>query len=195
MRTARHVSRVPLVGTIGYVQFAPGPPEPTYPQRFRRASLELARGAPVIPGDWTVLRDELLLGVGESTFIAASSRLRTWEAHRYAGLRVDEPEPVPGLLVSPQLRVLTLELTAPCLVIEVVDEPREYAFVYGTVPGHPEQGEQTFRVWLREDGLVKGCVASFSRGALPLTRLAAPISQRLQQLIARRYLKGMRPLL
>ena len=37
-------------------------------------------------------------------------------------------------------------LRAPCRVVYVVDEPDRRGFAYGTLPGHPETGEELFAV-------------------------------------------------
>ena len=35
-------------------------------------------------------------------------------------------------------------LQAPCRVVYVIDEPDIRGFAYGTLPGHPESGEERF---------------------------------------------------
>ena len=41
-----------------------------------------------------------------------------------------------------------------CRVASVVDEPNRFGFAYGTLPIHPEQGEQSFIVERDEGGKV-----------------------------------------
>jgi uncharacterized protein (UPF0548 family) len=39
-----------------------------------------------------------------------------------------------------------------CRVVDVVDEPDRFGFAYGTLPVHPDQGEESFTVALLPDG-------------------------------------------
>ena len=63
-----------------------------------------------------------------------------------------------------------LAVSAPVRVVYVVDEPRRRGFAYGTLPGHPESGEEAFVVELQEDDEVTFTVTAFSR---PASTLAA----------------------
>jgi uncharacterized protein (UPF0548 family) len=76
-------------------------------------------------------------------------------------------------------------------VVAVVDGDREGGFAYGTLPGHPERGEEAFLVQLLEDGAVVGSVAAFSRPARWFTRLFPPAPRAVQRQIARRYVQAM----
>ena len=40
----------------------------------------------------------------------------------------------------------TLTAIAPCRIVWVVDEPDAFGFGYGTLQGHPEEGEESFVV-------------------------------------------------
>src|SRR5437870_4888082 len=60
---------------------------------------------------------------------------------------------------------------APCRVVYVVDEPNQFSFAYGTLPGHPEQGEAAMIVERNEIGEVVFRIVSFSRTVDPLARL------------------------
>jgi uncharacterized protein (UPF0548 family) len=37
-------------------------------------------------------------------------------------------------------------MRAPCRVIYTITEPRRKGFAYGTLPGHPESGEEAFTI-------------------------------------------------
>ncbi|GAA4732513.1 hypothetical protein GCM10023350_14890 [Nocardioides endophyticus] len=45
-----------------------------------------------------------------------------------------------------------LALRIPCRVVYVVDEPERAGFAYGTLPGHPETGEELFLLSRLGDG-------------------------------------------
>jgi uncharacterized protein (UPF0548 family) len=131
------------------------------------------------------------LGEGERTFEQAVETLRDWGAQTGAGIeivpagaRVSEAETV--ILV---IRTGGLWAIAPCRVVYVVEEPDHFAFAYGTLPGHPEQGEAAFAINRSESGAVSFHVTSFSRTVDPLARLGAPITRRIQRRVTRRYLR------
>jgi len=84
-----------------------------------------------------------------------------------------------------------LHAVAPCRVVYVVEEPDEFSFAYGTLPGHPERGEVAFTVRLDASGTVTFHVHSFSRAVDPLARLGAPLARRLQQRVTRGYLTAL----
>lgn len=80
--------------------------------------------------------------------------LMTWRVHEQAGLEVtaSSPRVEDGAVLMLRLGVGALALRAPCRVVYVVDEPRRRGFAYGTLPGHPESGEELFVVHQRDDG-------------------------------------------
>jgi uncharacterized protein (UPF0548 family) len=75
----------------------------------------------------------------------------------------------------------------PCRVVSVDDEPERYGFAYGTLPGHPEQGEASFRIERGETGDVFFRIVSLSRTVDPLARLASPVTRLIQRRVTRRY--------
>ena len=80
---------------------------------------------------------------------------------------------------------------APCRVVYVVDEPGRSGFAYGTLPGHPEQGEVAMIVDRhRHDGVVFRIV-SFSRTVDPLARLGSPVTRLIQQRVTNRYVRAL----
>ena len=80
----------------------------------------------------------------------------------------------------------------PCRVVDVVDEPDRRGFAYGTLPGHPETGEERFAV--ERDpatGEVTVIVTAFSNPALWRTKLAGPLGRLLQRTMTQRYLNAL----
>ena len=73
----------------------------------------------------------------------------------------------------------------------MLDEPSRAGFAYGTLPGHPEQGEEAFVVRLMDDGVVRFDVVAFSRPGSTLTRLAGPIGRVAQSVALRGYLRAL----
>jgi uncharacterized protein (UPF0548 family) len=134
-------------------------------------------------------RYERSLGRGSEVFQHAKRGLQTWQAHKVPGVRVAPPgtEIEPGATVIVTLGLL-VALAVPCRIVEVVDQPKRWGFAYGTLPGHPEEGEESFVVTWADDDTVRFSVQAFSRPADRLGRLAAPLGRRLQQAGSARYL-------
>lgn len=134
------------------------------------------------------------VGRGESAFAAAIDRLRTWEPQKALGADVLPSDQMVAadatiLLVLP---FGPLRAVVPDRVVAVVEEPRRFAFAYGTLPGHAERGEESFSVELLDDGTVRATVRVDAR---PASRwlLATPAIAILQAAAIRRYLAALLP--
>jgi uncharacterized protein (UPF0548 family) len=79
-------------------------------------------------------------------------------------------------------------MRAPCRVIYTITEPQRRGFAYGTLPGHPESGEEAFTISLRDDGLVVFMITAFSRPATIAARAAGPVGLLIQQHFTQSYL-------
>jgi uncharacterized protein (UPF0548 family) len=138
--------------------------------------------------------DEGLLGTGTETFDRAVSALRQWRAHTGAGTEIF---PQGAAVAEGEVALLLIHATglwtvAPFRIVYVVEEPSLFRFAYGTLPGHPEQGEASFAIVCSETDEVSFRLASFSRPVDPLARLAKPLSRRIQRRYTLRYLDAMR---
>ncbi len=124
-----------------------------------------------------------------AAFDEVADAVLTWQVHARAGLRVrtSHRHAEPGTVVVLHLGPLRI----PCRVVTVIDEPRRRGFVYGTLPGHPERGEEAFVVDQRADGAVDLTVTAFSRPASRLARLGGPLGTGAQRLMTRRYLHAL----
>ncbi len=97
----------------------------------------------------------------------------------------------PGDSAILRVGVGPLRLPAPVRVVYVVDAPRRRGFAYGTLPGHPEEGEESFVVEHRDDDSVWLTVRSLSRPAHPLLWLVYPVLRLVQAAVTRRYLAAL----
>ena len=70
---------------------------------------------------------------------------------------------------------------AVCRIVDVVDEPDRAGFTYGTLPTHPEKGEESFLVTRNNGGDVWFEIASISRPHHALARAFSPIARILQR--------------
>jgi len=126
-------------------------------------------------------------------FEDAAEDLFMWRLHQRAGLRVrasDAPLRADTVLLM-RLGLGPMSLRIPCRVVYVVDEPDLRGFAYGTLPGHPEAGEERFVVRRNEDGSIGMTVSGFSRPASRLARLGGRLSSRLQDIMTERYLRAL----
>ncbi|TXN26732.1 DUF1990 family protein, partial [Lacisediminihabitans profunda] len=71
------------------------------------------------------------------------------------------------------------------------DEPQRRGFAYGTLPGHPEEGEESFIVEQTEDGSVWLEISAFSRPANGLWWLFYPVLRALQAYYTRLYFQSL----
>lgn len=95
---------------------------------------------------------------------------------------------MPGAVVVLGMGVGPARLSAPCRVVDVVQEPCRRGFAYGTLLGHPEQGEERFVVEHEADGTVVLHICAFSRPATWWARLGGPVTRAVQDAVTRRYL-------
>jgi uncharacterized protein (UPF0548 family) len=144
------------------------------------------------PADFRHDHDDRVLGQGEDVFEHAKQGLQSWGAHSSLGVRVfpRDTAVAPGSTVI-VLVGAPLSIAAPCRVVEVLDEPRRWGFAYGTLPGHPEQGEESFVVTWADDDLVHFEIQAYSRPANRLVRLSGPIAQWIQRLGTSSYFTAM----
>jgi uncharacterized protein (UPF0548 family) len=127
-------------------------------------------------------------------FARAAAALQRWAVHERAGfvVRCDGPLAAgTNVAIGAPMPIGYADVT--CRVVAVVDEPDRFGFAYGTLPVHPEQGEEAFVV-SRDGDTTRFDVTAVSRHRHPLARLAPPIADRLQASAARRYLEAMRTL-
>lgn len=134
----------------------------------------------------------MTVGTGPAAFDRATRGLRRWEAHRAAGVIVTPPDaPLEvGTTVALALPFAGVHALAACRIVAVVAEPARFGFAYGTVVGHPEQGEEAF-VIEHEDDAVRFRIMAFSRPADPLARLGAPVARFIQRRVTLAYLNGL----
>ncbi|MFC5728621.1 MULTISPECIES: DUF1990 family protein [Nocardioides] len=126
-------------------------------------------------------------------FAAVTEELFMWRLHERAGLRVwvsDAPLRA-NTVVLMRLGAGPASLRLPCRVVYVVDEPGLRGFAYGTLPGHPEAGEECFLLRHHDDGSIELTISAFSRPATRLARLGGALSRKAQQLMTGRYLRAL----
>jgi len=125
-------------------------------------------------------------------FDAAAGDVARWQVQLRAGLRVAASAPTvePAAVFLMRLGVGPLALRIPCRVVYVVDEADRRGFAYGTLPGHPESGEESFVV-VREEQRVRLIITAFSRPVTRLARVGGPVTRWCQDVMTSRYLRTL----
>jgi uncharacterized protein (UPF0548 family) len=146
-----------------------------------------------LPSGYHHLHGSRVIGSGREAFATAASALLAWQVQLRAGLRVTASAPVaePGAVVVLAVGARPLQVRAPCRVVYTVTEPGRRGFAYGTLPGHPECGEEAFMIEQRDDDSVALSVRAFSRPATVTARAAGPLGRLIQQRVTRRYLDAL----
>jgi len=142
-----------------------------------------------------------LIGHGDTRWKYACTEILAWGIQRGAGFTIEIAGPrsspeasgalTPGLTAVLGAPFGPFRAHAPVRVISVIDEPMRQGFVYGTLAGHPEDGEESFVVERTADGSVWLEIRAFSRPANRLWRLVAPALRMMQWFFTRRYLRSL----
>lgn len=141
-----------------------------------------------LPSGYAHLDRRVRLGSGQECFERAGAAVLAWGAQRGAGLTVTPSDDVREG-ADATLRLLWLRI--PCRVVRVVRETSRTGFAYGTLPGHPERGEEAFLVERDADGSVWFRVRAFSRPGRWYVRAAGPLARGVQSWVTGRYLRAV----
>ena len=173
---------------------------------FRTTTPEELAGAPFtyaevgatraerLPDGYSHTERRAVVGSGRGAWDRAVAGLFAWAAQRGAGLRVHAtgPADAPGTVVVLRAGFPWLGHDIPCRGVWArVDGPVQ-GFAYGTLPGHPVSGEESFLLGMTPNGDVELTLRAFSRPATTLARLAGPVSRGVQSLALERYIAAMR---
>ncbi|QIG40411.1 DUF1990 domain-containing protein [Microbacterium sp. 4R-513] len=154
---------------------------------------EVGATAGELPGGYHHLRRERVVGHGSEEFARAADDLLTGAVQRRAGATVWLSE-VPlreGTHVRMRLRVGPLLFNIPCVVVWTERTATSCGFAYGTLPGHPERGEERFEVQLTPAGDVIFRIVAFSAPGRWFTRLGGPVARLVQRTTTDRYLRAL----
>jgi uncharacterized protein (UPF0548 family) len=162
-------------------------------ERARSHSLTYARVGATLDDTLDLPTWRRQLGDDPEAFGRGVQALKTWAPQRRLGAAV-HPDGVRLAAGATLLVVLPfgpLEVVAPVRVVRLIEEDNRFGFAYGTLPGHPEQGEESFLVERSEDGSVIATISVDSRPGTFLTWLGAPIAGALQRRAIARYLEAL----
>jgi uncharacterized protein (UPF0548 family) len=153
------------------------------------------------PEGYDRVLEEARLGSGLDVYRRVADGILGWELQRRAGLRVraDSPRVVPGAHVVSGFGVGPFRLPAPCQVVWVREPtpggvPQSAGFGYGTLPGHPARGEESFEVEINSQGEVWLRIRAFSRPANWFYAAGGLVTRAAQRYVTSRYIEGARTL-
>lgn len=146
-----------------------------------------------LPAGYHHTRMKRVVGHGRADFERAADLLFAGEAQRRAGaeVRMSEDPLREGTRVDMRVRLGPLVFRIPCLVVWAARTPDACGFAYGTLPGHPERGEERFELRLAPSGDVVFTIIAFSRPGRWFTRLGGPAARPFQAWMTRRYLAAL----
>jgi len=134
-----------------------------------------------------------VVGTGDEAFRNIGYALMHWDVHRAAGLFVQPDVNVvrEGDAVSVAVHSAPfLSAVGCCRVVEVIATGRSIGFAYGTLPGHPSLGEESFILTHRDDDQVELAIHAFSRPAIWYVKLAGPLGRAIQHRVGKKTLTG-----
>lgn len=149
-----------------------------------------ATARPELPDGYKHIAVAAEIGSGRRRFEEAGAAVLRYGMQRGSGVSVQASSDVAAVGTVVVVRLGPIK--APCRVVYVVDEPDRRGFAYGTLPGHPESGEELFSVrYDPDDETVYAEVRAFSRSATWWSRLGAPVTSLGQRVMTRRYLRAL----
>jgi uncharacterized protein (UPF0548 family) len=136
---------------------------------------------PAMPG-WNVDRNRVRLGAGREVFEAAKRAIGRWAMFPREVASIHDPDQPPrqDLMVGVLYKVwlLPMWILFPAKVVWTVEEERRFGFAYGTLPDHPECGEERFVIeWNEADDSVWYDLLAVSRPAHWLARVGYPYTR------------------
>jgi uncharacterized protein (UPF0548 family) len=148
------------------------------------------------PPGYHTFRLRRRIGFGRPLFEQVAAEILAYRMQHGTGVfdSASTAAAAPDTLLTVRLGLGPLAITAPCRVVYVLGEANRRGFAYGTLPGHPEIGEELFAVeYDPADNSVHGVVAAFSRPGAWYVRLGGPVVRLIQRWIAGRYIAAIRP--
>lgn len=147
-----------------------------------------------MPTGYHWFRHRRRIGRGRDLFDRAAAHILEFGMQKGVGIfdRADTETAQAGTELTVRLGLGPLAITAPCRVVYVLTDPDRRGFAYGTLPGHPEIGEELFAVeYDPTDDAVHGLVTAFSRPGTWYVRLGGPAVRMIQRWFAIRYLRTL----
>lgn len=155
---------------------------------------EVGATAGDLPPGYHHIDTSRVVGHGVADFNRHAATLMSFGVLTSVGIKISSSSPVAavGTIVEQRLGIGPASLLAPCRVVRVVRESDRVGFAYGSLPPHPESGEEEFMVRLQDDGSVRFSVRSFSRQARWFSKVGAPVVRSIQRRYVDHFLSALR---
>ncbi|MDN6666882.1 MAG: DUF1990 domain-containing protein [Brevibacterium sp.] len=146
------------------------------------------------PAGYRNFESAYFVGRGRDTFDRSAEELLHWEVKVRSGfdIGVDSPRVRAGQEPTIFVRLGPFRLPEPARVIEVFESETRRGFTYGTKPGHPITGEESFILIHTPDDRVFLVLRSVSRAGTGIWRLGEPFVRLAQIIYRRRYSRALR---
>jgi uncharacterized protein (UPF0548 family) len=128
------------------------------------------------------------LGQGQHAFKVARDAFLRWQQFDLGWVRVVNPSAkiTPGQVVGVEAHTAYLWSVSLNRIVETVDSPSRFGFMYATTSLHVEQGQERFVIdFDPATESVSYLVEAVSRPRHPLARMAYPFSRAMQRRFAR----------
>ena len=144
------------------------------------------------PTGFHALERAVEIGSGRDVFDRAATQLKAWGVQRAAGFQVLGPlEVTAGATALLVMAVGPVKFVAPIRVVYWIEEADHIAFAYGTLPGHPESGEEYFGLTIDETERVRFRVNAFSRAGSLMTHIGQPVVRKIQERATQQYMDAL----
>jgi len=149
-----------------------------------------------VPSNHNVDHNRIQLGSGLATFEAAKEALSLWKHFQIPWVELHPPSShvAANVTVGILARAMGVYSLNACRVVYVIEEEdpfHRFAFGYGTLPEHPESGEERFQVEHRSDDTVWFDILAYSRPYQLLAHLAYPYVRHKQKQFASGSMQAM----
>lgn len=148
-----------------------------------------ATETPQLPAGYHHVNHSVALAADQFAFDRATDALMTWAMHKRAGLTLaaSAERAEAGVTTVMTFGSRLVGLLIPCRVVWTVNEPDRRGFAYGTLPGHPESGEEAFIIERASGGEVTLSIRAFSKPGHTVVRAGSAISRLVQGWMTDRY--------
>jgi uncharacterized protein (UPF0548 family) len=129
-----------------------------------------------------------VLGFGDDAFTSARTAIARWREFDLGWVQVaDTCVPfATGQIVAVIAHAAGLWSVNLSRIVDTIDTPRQFGFMYSTTPKHVERGEERFLIERDENtGEVSYTLEAVSRPRAALARLAYPYTRKMQHRFAR----------
>jgi uncharacterized protein (UPF0548 family) len=147
----------------------------------------MTKDSSTAPAGYITDHNRIRLGKSAKVFDQSVNALNNWQHFNLGWLNVSDIHTniEAGMQIGLICSFAPIWLLFACRILYVINEDgpiKKCGFVYGTLPGHPETGEERFTIeWHDEDDSVWYDLLAFSKPGNLLTTIGYPLTRTLQK--------------